>query len=254
LELDAQPSPDGARIVWASGRTGFPEIWLSDANGQNQLQITHVRGYAGTPRWSPDGNWIVFDRHLDGGVQIFAIDREGRNLRQITTNGTPNVVPSWSRDGKTLYFTSKRTGRWEVWKRTLETGAEAQLSQNGGFDPIESLDGKFVYFSNFEEPGLWKMPAAGGRQSQVLRDRPQGPYWGHWAETESGMYVLNVEAEEGPSIEFCDFKSGAVVKVLTLQGRPAVGQGSLSATADGKTIYYTQWDRQSVIKMMEFAQ
>ena len=30
-------------------------------------------------------------------------------------------------------------------------------------------------------------------------------------------------------------------------------QPSLSATMDGRTIYYTQYDRQSVIKMMEFA-
>src|SRR5262249_28126115 len=33
-ELDAQPSPDGNRIAWVSGRGGTPEIWVGDAEGQ----------------------------------------------------------------------------------------------------------------------------------------------------------------------------------------------------------------------------
>jgi Tol biopolymer transport system component/DNA-binding winged helix-turn-helix (wHTH) protein len=252
-DLDAQPSPDGRRIVWASFRTGPAEIWVSDATGTSPLQLTHLGLYSGTPRWSPDGKWIAFDIHKSNGVQIYTVDSEGRNLHAVTGGPYPNVVPSWSRDGEWIYFVSKRTGSWEVWKHSLKSGKEVQLTTNGGFDPIESYDGRTIYFSKFDEAGIWSVPSEGGRESLVIANKPQVTYWGHWAITESGLYLLDAEAEPRPRIEFYDFATRRISPVLTIEKRAALGQPSLSATADGKTIYYTQLDPQSVIKMMEFS-
>ena len=58
-----QLSPDETKIAFASLRSGNSEIWKSDADGSNPLQLTSFGGELdGTPRWSPDGKWIVFDR------------------------------------------------------------------------------------------------------------------------------------------------------------------------------------------------
>lgn len=51
------------------------------------------------------------------------------------------------------------------------------------------------------------------------------------------------------SVPFRRMHAGKISPVLTLDGRPARLKHSLSANADGKTIYFTQYDRQSVIKM-----
>ena len=67
------------------------------------------------------------------------------------------------------------------------------------------------------------------------------------------MYFLGAEAERSSRIEFYDFATRRIVPVMTLEKPAANLQPSLSATADGKTIYYTQFDYQSVIKMMEFS-
>ncbi len=157
-DLDAQPSPDGSRIVWMSNRTGSAEIWASDAMGENPLQLTHLGSYSGTPRWSPDGKWIAFDSYKSEAPQIFIVDSEGRNLRAITGGPYPSVVPSWSRDGKWIYFASNRTGSMEVWKHSLEDGQELQVTKHGGFNPFESYDGQTVYFSKFDEAGIWSVP------------------------------------------------------------------------------------------------
>jgi Tol biopolymer transport system component/DNA-binding winged helix-turn-helix (wHTH) protein len=252
-EMDVQASPDGARLVWESVRTGRAEIWASDAAGRSPVQLTHLERYSGTPRWSPDGKWIAFDSYLPQGPQIFAIDAEGRNLHAITSGAGDNCVPSWSHDGKFIYFASNRTGAWQVWRHSLENGAEMQLTKQGGFNPLESYDGNTVYYSRFYEAGVWKVSSRGGSESKVIEDKPQVGYWGNFAVTKAGLYFLDAEAEPRPEIDFFDFATGRISPVFPLEEHPARLEPSLSATADGKTIYFTQYDRQSVIKMMQFA-
>jgi Tol biopolymer transport system component/DNA-binding winged helix-turn-helix (wHTH) protein len=252
-EVDAQPSPDGSHLVWMSMRAGNAEIWTSDASGRDPVQLTYMQMYSGTPRWSPDGKWIAFDSYLPHGPQIFVVDAEGRNLRAITSDPSDNCVPSWSRDGKSIYFASNRTGAWQVWKHSLENGAEMQLTKQGGFGPLESYDGSTVYYSRFYEAGIWKVPSRGGDESQVVEGKPQVGFWGHFAVTKAGLYFLDADAEPSPAIEFSDFATGRVSTVFSFKEHPTRLQPSLSATVDGKTIYFTQYDRQSVIKMMDFA-
>jgi WD40-like Beta Propeller Repeat len=215
---------------------------------------THACGkVSGTPRWSPDGKWVAFDTYLQHGPQIFVIDAEGRNLHAITSSAGENCVPSWSHDGKFIYFASNRTGAWQVWKHSLENGAETQLTKQGGFDPLESYDGSTVYYSRIYDAGIWKVPSRAGDESKVVEGKPQIGYWGYFAVTKVGVYFLDAEAEPSPAIEFSDFATGRASTVYSFKERPARLQPSLSATADGKTIYFTQYDRQSVIKMMQFA-
>jgi Tol biopolymer transport system component/DNA-binding winged helix-turn-helix (wHTH) protein len=115
-----QLSPDGQQIIFQSGRTGRYEIWRSDADGSNPLQMTFFdNGFSGTPRWSPDGKWIAFDHHHATHSQIYLIDSEGRNMHTVTAGNYENVVPGWSRDGTSVYFASNRTGSWQVWRREL---------------------------------------------------------------------------------------------------------------------------------------
>jgi Tol biopolymer transport system component/DNA-binding winged helix-turn-helix (wHTH) protein len=246
----AQPSPDGNSIAWMSERTGPAEIWVSEANGDRPRQLTHMNSHAGTPRWSPDGNWIAFDFDLVS-LQIYVIDAEGRNLRQITLGSGANVVPSWSRDGKWIYFASGRTGRNEIWKHSLETGKELQITTHGGFNAFESFDGRTVYFSRFDEPGIWSIQS-GGSESIVIEGKPQTLYWGQWALTRTGIYYMNVEAEPRARIDFYEFATRRAHPVLALEKLPVWAGPSLSATADGKTIYYAQHDLQSIAMLMEF--
>ena len=259
-EPDAQPSPDGSKLVWTSYRTGFYEVWSSGSNGEDPRQLTRLERMSGTPRWSPDGQWVAFDSY-NVGVSvslIYVVDAEGRNLHAVTDATSLSFVPSWSRDGKSIYFDSLSAGDnsgssyMAVWKQSLETGNRVQLTHQESFDPMESYDGRTVFFTRYAQPGIWSVPSGGGAESLVIADKPQSGYWGHWAVTRTGLYLLNAEAAPRPTIEFFSFATHRTSPVLTLDKQPLRWFPSLSATADGKSIYYTQWDRQSVIKMIEF--
>jgi Tol biopolymer transport system component len=53
--LDRTPawSPDGAYIAFVSNRSGSDQVWLMNADGSNQHQITNAPAGAYEPDWQP---------------------------------------------------------------------------------------------------------------------------------------------------------------------------------------------------------
>jgi Tol biopolymer transport system component len=251
LEDAAQPSPDGTLLALQSDRSGTSQIWLNSTDGNHPVQLTDMAGHCGSPRWSPDGGWIAFDADVENHRHIFVVDAEGRNLHAITHGDLDHYVPSWSRDGKSIYFAAIGMGNRQIWKHSLENGSERQLTEHGGFDPLESYDGRTIYYTKFEEPGIWSMPASGGSESVVVTGKPQVGYWGHWAVTESGLYLLDADGEPRPTIEFYSFATRRITRVLPLEQKTNAWQPSLGVSRDGRTVFYTQFDPQSAIKMVE---
>ena len=251
-DFSAQPSPDGQQVAFQSARSGkCGEIWKSDLNGGNLLQMTFFeKGFSGTPRWSPDGKWIAFDNHTVEHGQIYLIDSEGRNLHVVTSGNYENVVPSWSRDGTALYFASNRTGTPQVWKLNLGTGHEAQVTQHGGFAAFESYDAKTLYYSRFDGGGLWSMPVGGGKEEQVTA-APHKGYWGHFAVTDTGIYLLDSNAAPKPAIMFYSFQTKRLTPVLQLDDLPVSWSANLAASPDGRTVLFSQATRHSSITMVE---
>jgi Tol biopolymer transport system component/DNA-binding winged helix-turn-helix (wHTH) protein len=246
-----QLSPDGRQIVFESCRTGRCQIWRSDADGSSPLQMTFFdNGFPGTPRWSPDGKWVAFDHHPDRHSQIYLIDSEGRNLHAVTSGNHVNVVPSWSRDGTALYFASNRTGTWQVWKRELSTGREAQLTRHGGFAVFESYDGKELYYSKFERGGIWSIPVSGGEEQQVTEALHLG-YWGYFAVTEKGIYLLDSDAAPKPTLMFYNFQTHQLGPLLRLAEAPVPWSANLAASRDGRTVFIAQGAQHSSITMVE---
>ena len=96
-------SPDGARVVFLSDRSGSDEIWLCDTAGTNLVQLTTSGGSFGTPRWSPDSRHLAFES-TKGHPGISVISAEGGFPRQVTTDPSAAVLASWSSDGRWIYF------------------------------------------------------------------------------------------------------------------------------------------------------
>ncbi len=73
-----------------------------------------------------------------------------------------------SRDGQWIYFYSGRDkGTYQLWKAPFKGGSPVRVTSNGGIYAIESVDGRFLYYSKFGEPGVWKRPLDGGEEFRL---------------------------------------------------------------------------------------
>jgi Tol biopolymer transport system component/DNA-binding winged helix-turn-helix (wHTH) protein len=246
-----QLSSNRRQIAFPSFHSGLAQIWKSDADGSNPLQMTFFdKGLAGTPRWSPDDKQIVFDYHDPTHTQIYVVDSEGRNLHRITSGNYENVVPIWSRDGTSIYFASNRTSCWQVWKHALATGAETQVTHHGGFAAFESYDAKTVYYSKFMGGGIWSLPVNGGEEQHLTEALHIGD-WGNFTVTEAGIYLVDSSTEPGSTILYYNFQSRRMTPVVMLKQNALVGTSNLNSCRDGRTVLYAQRECQGAILMAE---
>jgi Tol biopolymer transport system component len=125
-------SADGKRIVYRASRPATPEalaeyqallakklvrpaqleIWVMDADGANQRQVTRLGAASFAPFFHPDGKRIVFaSNHADPkgrNFDLYLVKDDGTGLERVTTEQTFDGFPMFSADGKQLVFGSNR--------------------------------------------------------------------------------------------------------------------------------------------------
>lgn len=241
-EEGPQYSPDGKRIAFQSTRSGSFEIWRADADGTNLAQLTSLGGpLTGTPRWSPDGQEISFDSRPGPHANIHIISADGGPVRRFVNETSDDGVASWSHDGHWIYFASNRSGVWQVWKRAVDGGSPVQITKNGGFAPIESPDGKSLYYTKFDAAGAWRVPVDGGEEIKVL-DEPPRNYWGYFAVATDGLYFGGDVGGNRPGLKFYDFATKKITSLGSMEKEPYEGAPGLSVSPDGHSILYLQLD------------
>lgn len=126
-------SRDSKHIVWRASRPtgteaeaykkllaeGYVEpkelnIFVSDIDGKNVKQVTHLPGANWAPFFHPDGKRILFCSNYEsadkGGrnFNIYMINTDGTGLERITNSGMFDSFPMFSYDGMKLAFCSSR--------------------------------------------------------------------------------------------------------------------------------------------------
>ncbi len=182
-------SKDGGKIVFQSTSTGYPEIWISGSDGSRRVQLTSlgVPG-TGTPRWSPAGNRVVFASRSAESMDIFVADAGGGKVRRVVTDPGEDIMPSWSHSGTWIYFCSNRTGERQIWKVPAAGGNAVQVTKNGGLAPLESVDGKLLYYAKGEnQTAIWAVPVDGGEETRVLDSLSN---WANFDVAGDGIYYV----------------------------------------------------------------
>lgn len=93
-------------------RPGKMELWVMDADGGNQRQITNLGGANFGPSWAPGGRKIIFaSNHKNPrsrNFDLYLVNLDGTGLEQVTFNKDFDGFPMFSPDGKRIVWASNR--------------------------------------------------------------------------------------------------------------------------------------------------
>ena len=248
IEGSARFSPNGTRIAFMSLRSGDPEVWVAGRDGSGLQQITSL----GAPDlvvggWSPDGTRVAFDAAIAGNDDVYVVGADGGHLRRLTSESSADGIVSWSGDGRWIYFSSTRAGATpDIWRVSPDGGPATRVTRNGGFDPKESPDGRYLFYLDRHPAGLaidgtarlMRVPVGGGQAELVLeRLRPL-----LWAVTDTGIAFITRE----PNFDAVDvyrFSDRRVARVGRLGFRIAEAYTHMSVSRDGRWALATKMER-----------
>ncbi|MDQ6786007.1 MAG: DUF5050 domain-containing protein, partial [Acidobacteriota bacterium] len=143
--------PDG-RIVYTSPRSGNTDLWIMNADGSNQRQLTDKAGENVRPEPSADGNFIFFVSTRTGAERIWRIDADGGNAKQLTDGDGFQNRPIASPDGNWVYYNWGQGINSLIWKVSVEGGKPIRVSTNEHAEAFSiSPDGKLLVFQQYDK-------------------------------------------------------------------------------------------------------
>ena len=176
-DLWASWSPDGSKIAFSRVVGGKYDIFVMDADGTNQTNLTNDSGSLDYwPSWSPYGSKIVFQKRLTGpNDEIFVMNSDGSLQTNLTNSGAYDAEPSWSPNGEKIAFARNQ----DIYTMDTDGTNVTQLTSSGDYEKPEwSADGRKIVFYRAGFNDIYVMNADGTDQTNISNSSPDyKPDW-----------------------------------------------------------------------------
>lgn len=185
-------SPDGREIVMFGGTQ---EIFITNAQGRDPVQVTHRGGTNVDPSWAPDGRHLLFvgcpgpapsnvRPCPSNRYEVFRIRPDGSDETQLTSNAAIDNDPYYSPDGRLIaWISSPASVAYKLWE--MDAGGSDQHEVVGDAEYIDSkpdwrganliffhrmrLDPRYS-FGESVHFNIWRVRADGSGLAEVLPD------------------------------------------------------------------------------------
>ena len=122
------------RIAFESNRDSNFEIYVMNADGSGQTNLTRDPAADFDPTWSPDCRSIAFTRRMGDNYDIWVMKADGSGQTRLTRSPAEDSAPAWSPRGSAIAFTTNRTGNHEIYRMLPNGSDQKNLTSSRGDD------------------------------------------------------------------------------------------------------------------------
>lgn len=155
-------------IVFTSTRDGNKEIYIMNADGRKQVNLTRHRADDFDPTWSPDRTQILFVSDRKAKVRdLYLMDADGTNVRRVFRQIAHREQPTWSPDGKRIAYVTPEENSIKIATVTGHAERRLTLTSWGSVNPDWSPDGSEITY-DWKGSGNMRIINVNTKNSRVL--------------------------------------------------------------------------------------
>ena len=188
---DVEPawSPDGSRVVWASGTGSSHDLHSIRIDRTQYRRLTSGPADDREPAWSPDGRRVAYSSNALGGFDLWAVAPSGAGPEPILDAAGDARAPDWHPSDGRIAFTGIVGGAADIWVVDA-AGSARRLVASPGYDgrPDWSPDGSALGFMRGRDGTLrpWRA-RSDGRGATPVTGAPRGAHQLVWGQVGAAL-------------------------------------------------------------------
>ena len=150
-------TPDG-KLVYVANHAGNFDLFITDADGGNQGQLSFGGRYHEVPTVCEGGRAVVYDSTLEGAPHLWKLDLQSGAETKLT-NGKGEFGAECETSGRWIVYTGQgQEGEAYVYKLPLAGGPPIQLDKRLSLSPMSvTPDGRHAGFATLGKDGKIKV-------------------------------------------------------------------------------------------------
>ena len=171
-KLTGEPGVFATRIAYVvKGGSSRYELFIADADGQNEQAALRSREPIISPVWSPDGTRLAYVSFENKKPVVYVHSlATGQRIVVANFKGS-NSAPAWSPDGRRLAVVLSKEGGSQIFMVNADGSGVQRITYGNGIntEPVFAPDGQSLYFTSDRggSPQIYRSGVNGGDAQRV---------------------------------------------------------------------------------------